>query len=64
MAADVEEELALPVRLGDRLDLLVGPAEHLVDAVRQALDLADQLGEALGRELAAQLGQAQRRAGT
>ena len=32
--------------------------------VRQALDLADQLGERAGSQRAAQLGQAQRRAGT
>ena len=32
---------------------------HLVDAVRQALDLADQLRQTLGRERASQLGQTQ-----
>ena len=57
--AYVEEELAPPELLGDGLDLLAHSREDLVDAMWQALDLADQLGQPRGLERASQLGQAQ-----
>jgi len=62
VAADVQEEHALPVGVGHTRDRLAHAGEHLLDAVRQALDLADQLLQPRGLERAAQLGQAQREA--
>ena len=61
MAAEVEEELGLVVRLGGAVDRGHQPVgEHLVDVVRDVLELGDELAQALGRQRAAQLGEPQR----
>ena len=64
MTAEVEEELRFPAAARDLLAARLTAADHLVDAVRQPLELADELGDPLARERPAELGQPQCRAGT
>ena len=60
VAAQVEEEARLPVLGGDGPHRLVDPRDQLAHVVGKLLEPGDQGAPALGRERAAQLGQAQR----